>query len=83
MDALLTALLTKVKGLPTPEDHPTLSQEIAGEMSLPLEEVLSLSRMLVQDGFLKISPLHDPPLLYLTVSGVARALRLKSDSRVS
>ncbi|WP_207430633.1 hypothetical protein [Sabulibacter ruber] len=75
-DQILFALYARVNQFPEPEDHPTLSFDIARELSLPLDRVLALAQELAQEGFVTISVLSDPPLLYLTVLGVIRCKRL-------
>ncbi|WP_181306260.1 hypothetical protein [Rufibacter sp. XAAS-G3-1] len=74
-DSILSALFMKVRRHPEPHDHPTASHEIAKEVNLPLGHVLSLSNELAEEGLLAISHINEPPLLYLTKSGVARARR--------
>ncbi|GAB2536528.1 hypothetical protein [Rufibacter soli] len=75
-DSILSALLAKVGGYREPEDHPTLSLDIACELQLPLVDVLNLAKNLAEEGLVKISPLYNPPLLYLTFAGLSRARRL-------
>ncbi|WP_210465027.1 hypothetical protein [Rufibacter roseolus] len=74
-DSILLALLAKVGKLPEPYDHPTLSWEIAEETHLPLHCVLVLCKELSEEGLVAISSLNEPPLLYLTKTGVIRARR--------
>ncbi|KAA3438038.1 hypothetical protein [Rufibacter hautae] len=74
-DSILRAILAKVGKLPEPHDHPTQSGVIADDTQLPLNCVLALSRELSEEGLVAISSLSDPPLLYLTKTGVARARR--------
>ncbi|WP_157593143.1 hypothetical protein [Rufibacter tibetensis] len=66
-----------------PEDHPTSSYEIAQETHLSLDQTLAVCDDLVQEGFVKISPLHTPPLVYLTLPGLARARRMEADCPIS
>ncbi|ALJ00412.1 hypothetical protein [Rufibacter tibetensis] len=74
-DEILSTLLGKVGGNKEPEDHPTPCNVVADLTHLPLDYVISLSQELAEEGFIAISTLHDPPLLYLTLPGVARARR--------
>ncbi|RNI26473.1 hypothetical protein [Rufibacter latericius] len=71
-------MLARVGTQQEPYDHPTLSGDIAQETALPLPFVLTLSEELAEEGLVAISPLNDPPLLYLTRSGVSRARRIAS-----
>ncbi|MFC6999502.1 hypothetical protein [Rufibacter roseus] len=80
MDNILSALLERVHLLKEPEDYPTLSSDIAHTLHLPLNDVLELSRELADNGWVVISPLNEPPLLYLTFTGLARARRLSKQS---
>ncbi|AKQ45470.1 hypothetical protein TH63_07165 [Rufibacter radiotolerans] len=75
-DFILSALLAKVGSYREPEDHPTLSKDIAADLDLPLVDVLDLSQNLAEEGLVKISLLYNPPLLYLTYAGLSRARRL-------
>lgn len=79
-DVILSAVFAKVEDYFEPEDHPTPSSEIATDINLPLNDILALCEELVDDGFLAISQLHTPPLLYLTLTGVARARRMDAAS---
>lgn len=74
-DNILSALLANVGKYQEPEDHPTLSSEVAAAIKLPLKQVLSLCRELTDEGMIVISPLNEPPLLYLTITGLIRARR--------
>ncbi|MBC3541972.1 hypothetical protein ACFSC6_08990 [Rufibacter sediminis] len=75
-DLILADLFAQVKCHHDPEDHPTSTSKIATDIDVHLDEVLLLCQELAQEGFLKISPLNSPPLVYLTVIGIARARRL-------
>ena len=74
-DEILSTLFGKVGAYREPENHPTPCNVVADLTHLPLASVISLSQELAEEGFLAISTLHDPPLLYLTLPGVARARR--------
>ncbi|WP_205501751.1 hypothetical protein [Rufibacter psychrotolerans] len=76
-DLILAHLFQKVRDFPEPEDHPTSSRQLALDTQLSLEQVLSLCQELAEEGFLSLSPLSSPPLVYLTITGVARARRLR------
>jgi hypothetical protein len=75
-DMILLHLFSRVKQHADPSDHPVSSFQIAADTHLPLQKLLVLSQKLAEDGFLAISPLHHPPLLYITLVGIARARRL-------
>ncbi|WP_192823309.1 hypothetical protein [Rufibacter sp. LB8] len=75
-DVILLDLFSKVRHHADPADHPASSSQIAQDTNLPLPLVLSLGQELLHEGFVAISPLHHPPLLYITIVGIARAKRL-------
>ncbi|GGK69938.1 hypothetical protein ACD591_03700 [Rufibacter glacialis] len=77
-DVILTTLLDNVEGTAEPEDHPTSCHLVSDVTQLPVHHVISLSEELAEEGFVTISTLHDPPLLYLTIPGVARARRQRN-----
>ncbi|WP_210486532.1 hypothetical protein [Rufibacter aurantiacus] len=77
-DLILLNLFGRVRGYLEPEDHPVSSAEIAQDNHLSIEQTLSLCNDLVQEGFVAISPLNNPPLVYLTLTGLARARRMEA-----
>lgn len=82
-EVVLVSLLAKVGKHTVPEDHPTLSEQLAIEMNLPLDALLRTCQELADEGFLVISQLSDSPLLYLSLPGLARAKRLSASVRHS
>jgi hypothetical protein len=82
-EVVLVSLLAKVGKYSEPEDHPTLSEQLAKELNLPLAVLLRSCQELAEDGFLVISPLSETPLLYLSLPGIARAKRLSDTFRLS
>ncbi|WP_207432855.1 hypothetical protein [Sabulibacter ruber] len=75
-DLIISNLFSRVGGFAEPEDHPTSSCQLAKDTHLSLEQVLLLCEELAGEGLLAISPLNSPPLIYLTITGVARARRI-------
>ncbi|KAA3436276.1 hypothetical protein [Rufibacter hautae] len=78
-DLILLHLFAKVRGYREPEDHPVSSAQVALENHLSVEQTLDLCYDLAQEGFVAISPLSIPPLVYLTLTGLARVRRLEAD----
>ncbi|MFB9862408.1 hypothetical protein [Rufibacter immobilis] len=82
IDLFLLNLYAHVEGLPDPEDTPVCLGEIAIDAKLSLAQGEVFSEDLKRNGFLKMSFLHEPPLLYITLTGTARAKRLLLQQRI-
>ncbi|MGV3539971.1 MAG: hypothetical protein ACO1OQ_09180 [Rufibacter sp.] len=75
-DLLIKTLHSKVGHFPEPQDHPTSVSEVAAITNLPELEILTTYEELAEEGFVLLSPIGQPPLVYLTLTGLSRAKRL-------
>ncbi|WP_205502249.1 hypothetical protein [Rufibacter psychrotolerans] len=81
MDKIVHEVYSLVKCKEMPEDFPVESSRVSKRLDLGQEAMLPHYFRLSEEGLLKISTLHQPPLLYLTRAGLARAKRLASTHR--
>ncbi|WP_181304518.1 hypothetical protein [Rufibacter sp. XAAS-G3-1] len=75
-DLLLSHLFARVKRHVEPEDHPASSSELAQDTNLSVEYTVALCEELAREGFVVMSTLNIPPLVYITLPGIARARRM-------
>ncbi|WP_156180360.1 hypothetical protein [Rufibacter radiotolerans] len=76
MDLILREMYRLVQSMERPEDSPIDSDRVSRALHLEGEDILPQFRFLSEEGMLKISPICDPPLLYLTKTGISRVRRL-------
>ncbi|WP_207435773.1 hypothetical protein [Sabulibacter ruber] len=76
MDDILREMYGNVGWMEKPEDFPVESSKVSDALGQVQEKMLPEYRSLSEEGMLKISVLAEPPLLYLTLTGIARAKRL-------
>jgi hypothetical protein len=75
LDKILLSIYQQVGRHEDPMDHPVSVEMVSVSIQESLEQVLLLLPEVLDEGFLKCSPISDPPLLYLTRAGLARARR--------
>ncbi|WP_157593325.1 hypothetical protein [Rufibacter tibetensis] len=73
---ILSAIYALVPLLEKPAGYPVYTQRVSESLNLSVEELIPHLNMLIEGEYVKISPLHQPPLLSLTTKGVTKVERL-------
>ncbi|WP_207431492.1 hypothetical protein [Sabulibacter ruber] len=79
-DFILKEIYKKVQTMDQPNDFPMDAEKLSTQLGISQEEMLALCDSLADNGFVAVSSFRNPPVLYLTFTGILRAKRLLTHS---